>query len=190
MGENGAVSGEEFGVQSRIEPLKDLGSRTHVMGVLNVTPDSFSDGGLFANHAAALQHARDMEREGADIIDVGGESTRPGYVPVGAEEEQRRVLSVIRDLAPVLDVPISIDTYRAGTARAALDAGARIVNDILTYDDLTLEGGALTLPHPHLHERAFVLVPLAEIAPDLAVRGRRVEDWLAGLGVDGIAKMA
>jgi dihydropteroate synthase len=113
-----------------IEGLKGLGARTYVMGVLNVTPDSFSDGGLFADHAAALQHALDMEREGADIIDIGGESTRPGYVPVGTEEEQRRVLPVIRDLAPMLSVPISIDTYRAETARAALQAGARIVNDI------------------------------------------------------------
>ncbi|MBF9232324.1 dihydropteroate synthase [Microvirga alba] len=111
-------------------PLTSLGSRTLIMGVLNVTPDSFSDGGLFADREAALSHAQDMEREGADAIDVGGESTRPGHVPVGAEEEQRRVLPVVRSLAPVLKIPISIDTYRAVTARMALAAGARIVNDI------------------------------------------------------------
>ncbi|QRM32317.1 dihydropteroate synthase [Microvirga sp. VF16] len=110
--------------------LKELGTRTLIMGVLNVTPDSFSDGGLFSDHAAAVNHARTMEAVGADIIDVGGESTRPGHTPVGAEEEQRRVMPVIQALAPILKVPISIDTYRASTARAALRAGARIVNDI------------------------------------------------------------
>ncbi|MPR13041.1 dihydropteroate synthase [Microvirga tunisiensis] len=110
--------------------LNDLGTRTLIMGVLNVTPDSFSDGGLFSDHTAAVNHARMMETVGADIIDVGGESTRPGHTPVGVEEEQRRVLPVIQALAPVLKVPISIDTYRASTARGALAAGARIVNDI------------------------------------------------------------
>lgn len=110
--------------------LARLGLRTLIMGVLNVTPDSFSDGGLFSDHEAALRHAREMEDAGADIIDIGGESTRPGHTPVGAEEEQRRIIPVIRDLAGILNVPISIDTYRAATARAALAAGARIVNDI------------------------------------------------------------
>jgi dihydropteroate synthase len=104
--------------------------RTLIMGVLNVTPDSFSDGSLFSNHNNALRHARAMEEAGADIIDIGGESTRPGHTPVGAEEEQRRIIPVIRELAGILNVPMSIDTYRAATARAALAAGARIVNDI------------------------------------------------------------
>ncbi|WP_114949077.1 dihydropteroate synthase [Microvirga calopogonii] len=110
--------------------LNDLGTRTLIMGVLNVTPDSFSDGGLFGDHATAVKHAREMEQAGADIIDIGGESTRPGHTPIEAQEEQRRVLPIIRDLASVLTVPISIDTYRAATARAALAAGAKIVNDI------------------------------------------------------------
>ena len=110
--------------------LPDLGRRTHVMGILNVTPDSFSDGGLFVEPEAALRHGLDMEAEGADVIDVGGESTRPGHVPVPAEEELRRVLPIIAALAPRLRVPISIDTYKAATARAALRAGARIVNDV------------------------------------------------------------
>ncbi|NNM71479.1 dihydropteroate synthase [Enterovirga aerilata] len=100
------------------------------MGVLNVTPDSFSDGGLFQSPEAAVAHALALESEGADILDLGGESTRPGYVPVPAEEEQARVVPVIQALAPRLKVPISIDTYKAATARAALSAGARIVNDI------------------------------------------------------------
>jgi len=116
--------------QPMLEPLTDLGSRTLIMGVLNVTPDSFSDGGLFYDCDAALRHAQEMEKAGADIIDIGGESTRPGHTPVGPEEEQRRVIPVIRELAPRLSVPISIDTYKAATARAALQAGARIVNDV------------------------------------------------------------
>jgi dihydropteroate synthase len=100
------------------------------MGVLNVTPDSFSDGGHFHDPADALRRGLAMAAEGADVVDVGGESTRPGHTPVAPEEEQRRVLPVIRALAPRLAVPISIDTYRAATARLALEAGARVVNDV------------------------------------------------------------
>ena len=110
--------------------LPDLGRRTLIMGILNVTPDSFSDGGLFFDRDAALRHAREMEAEGADILDIGGESTRPGHTEVAAEEEQRRVVPIIEALAPVLRAPISIDSYKASTARAALQAGARIVNDV------------------------------------------------------------
>ena len=110
--------------------LPDLGRRTLIMGILNVTPDSFSDGGLFFDREAALRHGREMEAEGADIIDIGGESTRPGHTEVEAEEEQRRVVPIVQALAPVLRAPISIDTYKASTARAALRAGARIVNDV------------------------------------------------------------
>ncbi|MHB2206754.1 dihydropteroate synthase [Methylobacterium sp. CM6257] len=110
--------------------LPELGGRTLVMGILNVTPDSFSDGGLFSGEAAAVAQAERLVAEGAAILDVGGESTRPGHVPVPAEEEQARVLPVIRAVAPRLSVPISIDTYKASTARAALEAGARIVNDV------------------------------------------------------------
>lgn len=110
--------------------LPDLGSRTLIMGILNVTPDSFSDGGDFDDPARALAHALSLAQEGADIVDIGGESTRPGYTPTGPEEEQRRVIPIIRALASRLTVPISIDTYRAQTARNALSAGARIVNDI------------------------------------------------------------
>lgn len=108
----------------------DLGRRTLVMGILNVTPDSFSDGGLHADGDAALAHALGLERDGADILDIGGESTRPGYIPVSAEIEQGRVLPVLEVLAARLGVPISIDTYKASTAERALRAGARIVNDV------------------------------------------------------------
>jgi dihydropteroate synthase len=100
------------------------------MGILNVTPDSFSDGGLFRSREAAVAHAISMEEEGADILDIGGESTRPGHVAISAEEEQARVIPVIETLAPRLRIPISIDTYKASTARRALEAGARIVNDV------------------------------------------------------------
>ena len=108
----------------------ELGRRTLVMGILNVTPDSFSDGGLFRSRDTAVAHALQLEDEGADILDVGGESTRPGHVPVPADEEQARVIPVIEMLAGRLRVPISIDTYKASTARRALQAGARIVNDV------------------------------------------------------------
>ncbi len=110
--------------------LPDLGRRTLVMGILNVTPDSFSDGSLFVDEAPAAAQAARLVAEGAAILDIGGESTRPGHVPVPADEEQARVLPVIRRLAPRLSVPISIDTYKASTARVALEAGARLVNDV------------------------------------------------------------
>lgn len=110
--------------------LPDLGRRTLVMGILNVTPDSFSDGGRFQDLDAARAQAARLVEEGASLLDIGGESTRPGHTPVPAEEEQARVLPAIRGLAPTLPVPISIDTYKASTADAALKAGARIVNDV------------------------------------------------------------
>jgi dihydropteroate synthase len=110
-----------------------IGERTLVMGILNVTPDSFSDGGEFFSLDRALAHAEQMTAEGADIIDVGGESTRPGSAAiVSADEEQRRVLPIISQLAKRTSVPISVDTTKASVARAALDAGAAIVNDIST----------------------------------------------------------
>jgi len=108
----------------------DLGSRTHIMGVLNVTPDSFSDGGLYAGHDAAVGHARSMAAQGADIIDIGGESTRPGAEPLTEEEELRRVLPVIERISKELTVPVSVDTYKARVAQKALAAGASLVNDI------------------------------------------------------------
>jgi dihydropteroate synthase len=104
--------------------------RTLVMGVLNVTPDSFSDGGRFAETDRAIGHGLAMAAQGADILDVGGESTRPGATPVEAEEEARRVLPVIEALARATPVPISVDTYKAAIARRAVAAGARIVNDV------------------------------------------------------------
>jgi dihydropteroate synthase len=100
------------------------------MGIVNVTPDSFSDGGRFFSHDAAVERALELQAEGADLIDVGGESTRPDAQPVDEAEERRRVLPVIERLTPQLRIPISIDTRKPGVARAALAAGAEIVNDV------------------------------------------------------------
>ena len=110
--------------------LPDLGKRTLVMGILNVTPDSFSDGGRYASMEAAFVHARRMTDDGADILDVGGESTRPGATEVPTKEEIARVVPVIERLVASGFPPISIDTYKAATAEAALRAGATIVNDV------------------------------------------------------------
>lgn len=105
-------------------------SRPRIMGILNVTPDSFSDGGRFFDPARALAHAREMVEEGADLIDVGGESTRPGAEPVPVDEELRRVLPVIEALAGELPVPLSVDTSKPEVMRAAAAAGAGLLNDV------------------------------------------------------------
>lgn len=113
-------------------PRRDirLGERTLIMGILNVTPDSFSDGGRFANAEEALQEGIRLEEDGADVIDVGGESSRPGSDPVPPGEEMRRVIPVVKELARRVKVPLSIDTTKAEVARAALEEGAEIINDI------------------------------------------------------------
>ncbi|MGA9365448.1 MAG: dihydropteroate synthase [Bacteroidota bacterium] len=121
----------------RFGPVEyDFSYRTHVVGVLNVTPDSFSDGGKFFDKSGAIEHALRMTEEGADIIDIGGESTRPGSDSISADEELRRVIPVIEALSGKVSVPISIDTYKSAVARRAIEAGATIVNDIsgLTFD--------------------------------------------------------
>ncbi len=131
-----------------------IGKRTLIMGVLNVTPDSFSDGSQFFSLAKALEHGEQMIADGADIIDIGGESTRPGAVIVSPEEELRRVVPVIEELAKRTSVPISIDTTKAVVARAALNAGAAIVNDISALrfdfhiaDEVSKSGAGLVLMH-------------------------------------------
>lgn len=108
----------------------DFSKKTYIMGVLNVTPDSFSDGGLFFSEKKAIEHALRLIEDGADIIDIGGESTRPGSEPVSVEEEIRRTIPVIKAISREIKVPISIDTYKSEVAKHALDAGASIVNDI------------------------------------------------------------
>jgi dihydropteroate synthase len=107
-----------------------LGDRTLIMGVLNVTPDSFSDGGLYENADVAVERALEIERKGADILDIGGESTRPGSAGVSAEEELRRILPVLQQLRGRIRIPISVDTSKSEVAEAAIEAGAEIVNDV------------------------------------------------------------
>ncbi len=159
-----------------------IGERTLVMGILNVTPDSFSDGGDFFSLDAALAHADQMIAEGADIIDVGGESTRPGGAAiVSVEEELARVLPVIGSLAKRTATPISIDTTKASVARAALDAGAAIVNDISALrfepelaNEVAKSGAGLVLMHSRgtpgaLHN----LPPVADIIEEVTTSLRR-----------------
>lgn len=118
-------------MHTRTEILKQVGRRTLLMAVLNVTPDSFSDGGRYANVAAALAHAKKMAEEGADILDIGGESTRPGAEPVSLDEELHRVIPVIEAVrAELPDICISVDTYKAQVAEEALKAGADMINDV------------------------------------------------------------
>jgi len=132
----------------------DLSLRPHIMGILNVTPDSFSDGAVFLDADRAVERALEMEEEGADSIDIGGESTRPNAPPVDGTEEVKRVLPVIERLAGRLRIPISVDTYKSSVAREALRAGAEIVNDISggTFDPCMAEtvaaaGAGLVLMH-------------------------------------------
>lgn len=171
--------------------------RPRIMGVLNVTPDSFSDGGLHLGPDAALAHARRLVDEGADLIDVGGESSRPGSDPVPLDEEVRRVLPVVEALAGRLEVPLSVDTTRAEVARRALAAGASIVNDVtaLAGDPAMLAtaaetGAGVVLMHMQGVPKTMQLDPryedvVTEVLDHLA---RRVETALtAGIGRDRIA---
>ncbi len=127
--------------------------RTNIVGILNVTPDSFSDGGNYFGVAAAMSRARDMAAEGADIIDVGGESSRPGSEPVSEEEELRRVIPVIERIVKEIAVPISIDTYKPHVAEEALAAGATMVNDItgLTNPKMRAAAAAARAPVILMH---------------------------------------
>ena len=132
------------------------GDRTYLMGVLNVTPDSFSDGGLFNNLEAAITHARKLVAAGADILDIGGQSTRPNAVEISLDEELSRVLPIIQAIRQETDIPLSIDTTRAAVAHAAIAAGADIVNDIsgATYDpDMLSTVAALKVPLILMHLR-------------------------------------
>jgi dihydropteroate synthase len=166
----------------------ELGARTLVMGILNITPDSFVDGGRHLDPDAAADAGVRMEADGADIIDVGGESTRPGAEPVGADEERRRVLPVIERLVARVDIPISIDTYKASVAKDALAAGACIVNDIsgLQYEPELGQvaadaGAALVLMHTRgrskgMYDLARYEDAAAEVARELAEAIVRAEN--------------
>jgi dihydropteroate synthase len=150
----------------------ELGKRTLIMGILNVTPDSFSDGGKYMDVRAAVERAKQMEEEGADIIDIGGESTRPGHQPISLEEELRRVLPVIEAVRREVRLPISIDTYKAETARRALEAGANIINDIWGFKrdpEIATVAAACGCPVVLMHnrERPVYRDLMADILEDL-----------------------
>lgn len=129
---NRSVSNQEF--MNRIMKIGnrdfEIGKRTYIMGILNVTPDSFSDGGKYNTLEKAILHTREMIEQGADIIDIGGESTRPGYTMISDEEEISRVVPVIEAIRKETDIPISVDSYKSKVIEAALEAGADIINDI------------------------------------------------------------
>jgi len=119
----------------------DVKNKTYIMGILNVTPDSFSDGGSFYNVDSAVRHAGDMIEKGAHILDIGGESTRPGHTQITEEEEIARIVPIIEAIKKVYDIPISVDTYKSKVAEAAILAGADLINDIwgLKYDGTMAE---------------------------------------------------
>lgn len=153
-----------------------LGRRPLVMGIVNVTPDSFSDGGRFLDPSAAIDHALQLAADGADLLDVGGESTRPGSQPVSLDEELRRVVPVIEGLAKRTALPISVDTTKAEVARRCLDAGASIVNDI------TGLRGDPDLPAVVANAAAGVVVMHMQGTPATMQQAPRYDDVVAEVG--------
>ncbi|MFN7955286.1 MAG: dihydropteroate synthase [bacterium] len=173
-----------------------LGRRTLVMGILNVTPDSFYDGGRALDPDAALDRARALVAGGADLVDVGGESTRPGAIPVSAAEELARVAPVIERVARELDVAISVDTSKPEVAARALDLGAHLVNDVTALADpvmarlVATSGAGVVLMHMRGDPRTMQRAPryrdvVAEIAEYLSARAAQAR--AAGIGADRIA---
>ncbi|GAA5418035.1 dihydropteroate synthase [Paraliobacillus ryukyuensis] len=159
----------------------DLDQKTMIMGILNVTPDSFSDGGKFNHVDKAVEQAKKMVQAGADMIDIGGESTRPGHTPVSVEEELSRVIPIIKAVRAVLSVPISIDTYKSDTAKQAIEAGADIINDVwgAKYDEQIAKVAAdHQVPLILMHNRKepnyqhFVMDMLADLKTSVAIAKR------------------
>ncbi len=173
----------------------ELGGRTLVMGILNITPDSFADGGLHFDPDRAVAAGVQMAADGADILDIGGESTRPGADPVGADEEMRRVLPVIERLAAATPALISIDTYKARVAREAIARGAAIVNDIsgLQYEpelaSVVGEGGA-ALVLMHTRGRSRDMYELASYDDVLAEVSRELEQAIGSAAARGVKREA
>jgi dihydropteroate synthase len=170
-----------------------LSRSAKIMGILNVTPDSFSDGGQFFSLEAAVSHARELVAEGAEIIDVGGESTRPGADPVPLEEELRRIIPVIQKIrAQFPSVLISVDTYKAATARQAIRAGADIINDITALRgdpgmiEVVLESGAaVVLMHMQGKPKTMQVAPsYQDVVSEVVAFLRDRRDWLVDRGVD------
>jgi dihydropteroate synthase len=174
----------------------ELGRRTLVMAIVNVTPDSFADGGTRVDPDVAVRDALELVEQGADILDIGGESTRPGAPPLSAAEELERVLPVLEGLRGRVDVPISIDTYKAEVARRALDLGATIVNDVsaLTYDPpladvIARRGAAVVLMHNRgrsvdMYQRAIYRHVTGEVVAELRERADAAQ--AAGIGRERI----
>lgn len=163
--------------------------RTYVMGILNVTPDSFSDGGRWNDRDRALRHVEEMLKEGADIVDVGGESTRPGYTMISDQEEIQRTAPVIEAIKSRFDVPVSLDTYKSKVAEAGIAAGADLINDIwgLKYDGRMAEVIAKSgLPCCLMHNRREAVYEdfLQDVAADLAETLHLAE--LSGIAEDKI----
>ncbi len=166
----------------------ELGERTLVMGILNVTPDSFADGGRYLDAGRAVEAGLAMAATGADVLDVGGESTRPGAAPVEADEERRRVIPIVQALAAQLRIPISVDTYKADVAAAAVDAGAVMVNDVSGLQADPRMGpavarcrAALVVMHSRgasadMYARAAYDDVCAEVAGELGDAVRRAEE--------------
>ena len=169
-----------------------LGERTLVMGVLNITPDSFADGGRFLDPGEAVDQALRMEDQGADIVDIGGESTRPGAEAVDAAEERRRLEPVLERLAGRIRIPISIDTYKTEVAVAALDRGAVIVNDVsaLGYDSglaqrVAERGAAVVLMHNRGRSREMYReAEYADVARDVAEELRERVAFAEAAGIE------
>lgn len=148
----------------------NLNENVYIMGILNVTPDSFSDGGKYNHIDAAVKHAEEMIKDGADIIDIGGESTRPGYTLLSDEEEISRVVPAIEKVKENFDIPVSIDTYKSKVAQAAIEAGADLVNDIwgLKYDkDMAGVIAMYDVPCCLMHNRNLETTPYNNFLTDV-----------------------
>ncbi len=163
--------------------------KTYVMGILNVTPDSFSDGGKWCDKDSALRHVEEMLRDGMDIVDVGGESTRPGYTQLSDEEEIQRVVPIIEEIKSRFDIPISLDTYKSKVAEAGIAAGADLINDIwgLKYDrDMAGVIARSGLPCCLMHNRKEAVYKnfMEDVASDLSDTIRLAEQ--AGIRDDKI----
>ena len=165
----------------------DLENDVYVMGILNVTPDSFSDGGKWNTMDKALFHAESMIKEGASIIDIGGESTRPGYIHVSEDEEAERVVPYIEQIKEHFDIPVSIDTYKASVAEAALDAGADMINDIWGFKGdkgMAYVAAKYQVPCCIMHNRDIKENPYTDLMDDVLSDLRESIDIALSAGVD------
>lgn len=163
----------------------DLNNNTYIMGILNVTPDSFSDGGKWNDMDRAIAHAKEMIEQGADIIDIGGESTRPGYIKVTEDEEIERVVPYIQKVKE-FGVPVSVDTYKAKVARAALEAGADLINDIWGFKgdaDMAAVAAEYDIPCCLMHNRDLSVNPYKDFLPDMMADLRECVDIAFKAGV-------